>query len=73
MAFKSTDRCLAKVAEDEPIFVLRAQDKLAPALVSLWSELAELNGCPREKVSEAFDLSVQMRRWGREHRSKFPD
>ena len=33
-----TDGCLSRVAADEPIFVLRAQDKAAPKLVRKWAE-----------------------------------
>jgi hypothetical protein len=33
---ESTTGCLAKAADDEPIFVLRAQDRLAPAAVYNW-------------------------------------
>ena len=36
MAFKATCTCLAKVAPDEPIFVLRAQDTSAPSVVLEW-------------------------------------
>lgn len=32
------DGCLARAAMDEPIFVLRAQDKSAPGLVRKWAE-----------------------------------
>jgi len=32
------DGCFAKAALDEPLFVLRAQDKSAPALVRKWAE-----------------------------------
>jgi len=32
------DGCFAKAALDEPLFVLRAQDKSAPSLVRKWAE-----------------------------------
>jgi hypothetical protein len=54
-----------KVAPDEPIFVLRAQDKLAPAMVSLWCELAALSGCGQAKVDDARRLAESMREWQR--------
>lgn len=41
MAIKSEERvegCFARAAEDEPLFVLRATDKLAPDLVRQWAE-----------------------------------
>lgn len=33
------DGCFAKAALDEPIFVLRAQDRSAPKLVRQWAEI----------------------------------
>lgn len=32
------DGCFAKAAMDEPLFVLRAQDKSAPQFVRAWAE-----------------------------------
>jgi hypothetical protein len=55
--------CLAKAAEDEPLFVLRGQDKLAPALVEMWASMAELHGAPRRKVAHARALAADMRDW----------
>jgi hypothetical protein len=34
---KLNSECLQKAADDEPIFVLRGQDALAPALVREWA------------------------------------
>lgn len=64
------DSCLAKVKPEEPIFVLRAQDKLAHHLVRDWAERAKLNGCPQEKVEEALDCANQMEKWPNR---KYPD
>lgn len=38
-ATKGASICLRKAAADEPIFVLRAQDLAAPAVVRLWCAL----------------------------------
>lgn len=74
MGYKNDDNCLAKVDEDEPVFVLRAQDKLAPALVELWASLAFMHGCNGEKLSEANELAQRMRAWQHEtDRAKWPD
>jgi hypothetical protein len=73
MGYKQTDTCLAKVADDEPIFVLRAKDKLAPVLVALWCELAGLHGCPDAKIAEASGLRDLMRGWQAEHGCTWPD
>lgn len=71
--YKNDDSCLEKAANDEPIFVLRAQDKLAPVLVRLWADLAMINGCGDEKTVEARTLAHLMEMWQKKNRSKFPD
>jgi hypothetical protein len=55
--------CLNKARPDEPVFVLRAQDKFAPDLVDQWADRAELNGTAPSKVDEARKLADQMRLW----------
>jgi len=62
--------CLGKAADDEPVFVLRGQDKLAAQLVWDWAQRAREVGCPEQKVKEAEDLAVAMGKWSP---SKFPD
>ncbi len=62
--------CLGKAADDEPVFILRAQDKLAADLVDLWADRAQANGCGMAKVIEAMDLAQKMRAWPTQ---KFPD
>jgi hypothetical protein len=54
---------LAKVAPDEPIFVLRAQDRLSPFVVSVWIWLAWWFGVPEEKVFKAMNCRDAMKRW----------
>lgn len=70
MATKHTDTCLRKAADEEPIFVLRAQDRLAPAVVERWAELAEQNGVPASKTADAWETAALMRQW---HTRKLPD
>lgn len=73
--------CLGKAADDEPIFVLRAKDALAPLVVRMWAELAEYHGQPAEnnaftaKLEEARELANKMIMWQNEHIKvvKFPD
>lgn len=68
------DGCLEKLQPGEPFFVLRAQDKLAPALVTLWTRLARLHGCPESKLLEAGDTAYRMESWAEQTGcSKFPD
>jgi hypothetical protein len=61
---------LGKAADDEPVFILRGQDRLAPILVELWAELARSHGCPSGKVREARSMATAMRRWPKR---KYPD
>jgi len=55
--------CLGKAADDEPVFILRAQDSLAADIVRLWAKEALALGCPVEKAAEALDLADKMDRW----------
>jgi hypothetical protein len=55
--------CLNKAADDEPVFVLRAHDVIAPVIVDEWANMAESMGTPREKVTEARVLASIMRSW----------
>ena len=70
---KLTSTCLAKAAEDEPIFVLRGRDRLTPYIVRQWAEGARLAGTPMEKVKDAQQLADDIERWQVEHGSKIPD
>ena len=71
MATKSMDTCLQKAADDEPIFVLRAQDITAPAIVRMWAEMQKLHPIrAEEKIREALALADRMEQWPTR---KFPD
>ena len=63
MGYKATDTCLAKAAPDEPIFVLRAQDALAPMVVRYWATLARERGVGTAKLDEAEALAQLMEQW----------
>lgn len=74
--------CLGKAADDEPVFILRAQDTFAPKVVEFWAErvaqAAANNGLPDEdatlsKVREARDLARDMRTWQAINFVKVPD
>lgn len=55
--------CLGKAADDEPVFVLRAQDIHAPDLVEKWAIWAEVGGTHTDKVQEAKQIVDEMRAW----------
>jgi len=68
------DSCLNKAKDDEPIFVLRAQDAFAPHLVAAWINLAAATlGFSHPKIAEATDLLAQIHGWQRNHGKKIPD
>lgn len=68
------DTCYDRAAPDEPIFVLRAQDIIAPEIVREWAFRAKKAGVPKEKVDEARRLADQMEDWQIENdRRKVPD
>jgi len=58
---------------DEPLFVLRAQDDLAPEVVQLWALNATMRGATKDKVEAARECARAMREWQRLHGSKIPD
>lgn len=70
MSTKHDSKCLINAGDDEPIFVLRAQDVLAPLMVRTWAELARERGTPEAKVQAALDTAKQMQEW---HTRKVPD
>lgn len=61
MAYKNTCPTLKKVAHDEPIFVLRAQDVSAPSAILHWILLNP--SLPKGKRIEAIRCAEQMREW----------
>lgn len=63
MGLKGTDSTLAKAGENEPIFALRAQDKLAPIAIRTWIGVARWFGVPQSKLDEAERCAVAMEEW----------
>lgn len=55
--------CIAKAADDEPVFVLRATDKLAPGLIRQWAAQAHALGMSWAKAGEALKLADMMEAW----------
>lgn len=61
------------IPEDEPVFLLRAQDVTAPAVVDYWVLKARDAGALRNIVEAAKEQAEAMRKWQREHGIKIPD
>jgi len=68
-----TEGCLSRIPDDEPIFVLRGKDKLAPHVIRAWAMLAELAGAPPGKISEARECARYIELWQGQRGSKVPD
>lgn len=59
--------------EDEPKFVLRAQDRCAPEVVRLWALTAMKHGAPPSKIVAARALADAMDAWQQVYGAKVPD
>lgn len=60
MGFKNHDSCLDKVADDEPIFVLRGQDLSTPGTIHDWLRRNPSLGHAKrlEAETKAHDIQV---------------
>ena len=61
------------IPQDEPVFLIRGQDAVAPEAVEAWAELAERAGSDGDIITAARSQAREMRRWGKEHGDKIPD
>lgn len=66
---KHNSSCLAKAGDDEPIFVLRANDPMAPYIVRKWAAESAAHGQPHEKIIGAMNLAKEMQEW---RQKKYP-
>lgn len=64
--------CYDKAAPDEPLFVLKSTDPLAPAVVEEWARLAQENGVNQAKVDDARKCADDMRKYDAA-KKKLPD
>jgi hypothetical protein len=71
--------CYAKASDDEPLFVLLARDRSAPAIVRAWAEAfrhqcerdnpsTEMTSAEAEKYDEALDCANAMEAWRKKNR-----
>ncbi len=54
---------LKDLPDDEPIFILRGQDRFAPMVIELWCHLAEQFDVTSRKVAQARNLAKTMEAW----------
>jgi len=62
-----------KIPVDEPVFLLRAQDKFAPKLLLQWAMEVRLAGGDPKVAAEAEEHAQNMLDWQKVHGSKNPD
>lgn len=62
-----------KIGEDEPVFLLRAKDALAPDTVEHWALLLYRRGGDRDLARKAMDQATAMREYQKQHGAKLPD
>lgn len=60
-------------AEDEPVFVLRARDMVAPGIVALWADRVEAMGGDPVTSERVRAWADEMAEWGLAHGAKLPD
>ncbi len=61
------------IPDDEPVFLLRGQDRLAPDLVEIWARSAEAAGAAPNIVAAAREQVARMLHWQLSHGDKLPD
>ena len=61
------------IPENEPVFLLRAQDKHAPEVVAFWASLVHREGGDGEIANMAMRQSRAMKDWQHAHGKKVPD
>ena len=69
------ERGLLTFPVDEPLFLLRGKDKLAPATIDNYQSLVQTRSNNVRHAQAAFDAAKNMREWQHSHpeRVKIPD
>lgn len=62
-----------KIKEDEPVFLLRAKDMLAPHILILWAEELISRGGDKAMAKMVTDHAVKMINWQEQNGCKLPD
>lgn len=60
-AIESSPCFLKAMQKGEEVFVLRQQDRAAPAAIAAWAALADDHGCNEGKVTDAFATANRWR------------
>jgi len=57
---------------DEPVFVIRAQDRLAPELIEHYADLCRRAGSPDHHVAGVHAAAQEIREWQAGHHTQTP-
>lgn len=71
--YDSIQDASGRIPSDEPVFLLRASDILAPMAVDAWANMAILKNVDPIMISAAGKQAQLMRKWQTSHGSKVPD
>lgn len=61
------------IPEDEPVFLLRGQDRAAPSTLRHWADFALALGADGEMTGLAYDHADVMEKWQAAHGGRVPD
>ena len=61
------------IPEDEPVFLLRGQDILAPPLLRKWADTLLENEGSEEMAEMVYNQATAMEEWQEEFAAKLPD
>jgi len=62
-----------KIPDNEPVFLLRGQDVLAPNLLREWARQLLIKGGSCEMAKLVYDHADDMDKWQKEVKVKIPD
>lgn len=63
MKARTAKHTIARIPDDEPVFILRGQDQLAEEVVNFWADLAERAEVRSGKVADARLVAQEMAAW----------
>lgn len=60
------------IGEDEPVFVMRAQDRLVPQVLAFYRDLCVAQGSPEHHVQGIVDAGAEITVWQARNHTQVP-
>jgi hypothetical protein len=60
---EDADYVVPIIPDDEPVFLIRGQDKVAPSVLRYWADRAEEEGAEKEIIDTVRRWAVEMEKW----------